>query len=82
MISDINIELDTEISTGYITFSKGLVASTVALTDELNIDLDAQGKVVGLELLQLDARVPKERLVTEFHLDAQLIEKLSNGFFA
>ena len=82
MISDINIELDTEISTGYITFSKGLVASTVALTDELNIDLDAQGKVVGLELLQLDAKVPKERLVTEFHLDAQLIEKLSNGFFA
>lgn len=82
MISDIKIELDTEISTGYITFNKGLVASTVSLTDELNIDLDAQGKVVGLELLQLDAKVPKERLVSEFHLDAQLIEKLSNGFFA
>jgi len=77
MFSGITLEVDPEFSTGYVSFSKGNVANTVALSSDLNLDLDSNGSVLGLELLHLDAKLPINRLVSEFGLDGDMLEKLS-----
>jgi uncharacterized protein YuzE len=81
MTTPLQIEVDTELSVGYVTFARGEVARTVALSDCLNIDLDESGSVLGLELLSLSAALPQQRLIDEFHLDEEFITKLGSGFF-
>lgn len=82
MIKQFSVELDALASMGYVTFSDGPVAKTVAINDDLNIDLDEQGNVLGIEYLNLKAELPEERLISEFKMDAELIHKLNRGMAA
>lgn len=79
MFSGITVEVDPEFSTGYISFAKGSVATTVALSGDLNLDLDSNGSVLGLELLQLDAKIPVDLLAADYGLNAEMLEKLSQN---
>ena len=81
MTNSLKIEIDNEMETGYVTFSRSEVHRTVSLDELINLDLDKAGAVVGLELLALEATLPQERLVEEFGLDASLVKKLSVGLF-
>ena len=54
---NISIELDRENDQLYILFRpgaqlKGIVAKTIRLTEDMVADLDAEGRVVGLDLAQ------------------------------
>lgn len=59
------IELDKEADAAYIYFkdiSAGEVKNTISLNDEINIDLDTEGKILGIEILEASKNLPKTGL--------------------
>ncbi len=46
-----SLEFDNRINALYLRLKKGKVSSTEPLADNMAIDLDKDGKVLGLELL-------------------------------
>jgi uncharacterized protein YuzE len=72
----------------YVTMSEGDVARTVELTKHILVDFDEFNMVVGVEFLDLDAKIPFDQLVTECHVDSAVVEELRqiqptiNGFIA
>lgn len=58
--------LEPELGVAYFKFSDSKVYRTVELNDDLNIDLDAEGKPVGIEFLRSSPTVPFDRLRNEF----------------
>jgi uncharacterized protein YuzE len=82
MSKELNIVYEDDMSIGYIKIAEGQVVQTIEISEDLNLDLDSRGKVLGLELLSLPAKLPEERLITEFNLDADLIHRISHGFAA
>lgn len=60
------VEYDTEAGAFYVRVTEGAVARTAEVSTFVNVDLDAAGDVVGLELLCLPSAVtPQERTVLE-----------------
>jgi uncharacterized protein YuzE len=53
--------LDDEANALYFRFNSGEVARTVELTDSLFVDVDADGKTIGLECLDADEFFPMLR---------------------
>lgn len=82
MSKQFSVELDEASSMAYVTFSAGPVAKTVAINEDLNIDLDADGNVLGIEYLNLQVELPEARLIDEFKMDAGLVHKLNRGMAA
>ena len=70
------LEVDRAAQAAYVRFSESEVARTVAFNHEINIDLDAYGVVVGIEVLDLSAEIPFTALTTDFHVESQKIELL------
>lgn len=58
--------LEPELGLAYFKFSEAKVHRTVELNQDLNIDLDADGKPVGIEFLRSSPTVPFDRLRDEF----------------
>lgn len=54
------VEYDTEAGAFYVRVADGTVARTVEISAFVNIDVDVEGSVVGLELLCLPAAVTVE----------------------
>ncbi len=50
------IEYDTEADAAYISIAKGRVAETREISEGLNIDYDASGNVLGIEILSVQQR--------------------------
>lgn len=82
MSNQVTITLSDDLTMAYVQFAKGKVKRTLDLTDDLNLDLDANDKVIGLEYLSLEAVLPEQRLIEEFHLDAKVVHKLRHGLSA
>ena len=47
----VSLEFDSEVNALYVKLGKGKVSSTEPLADNVMVDLDKKGKVLGLELL-------------------------------
>ncbi len=59
------LEIDTETDAGYIYFGEiagGEVKKTISLNDNINIDLDAEGKILGIEILEVSKNLPKKEI--------------------
>jgi len=54
-----SLEFDDEVNALYVRLRKGKVSSTEPLADNMAMDLDKDGKVLGLELL-LPQKIKKE----------------------
>ncbi len=55
------VELDKETDAAYIYFKdigEGEVKNTISLNESINIDLDNQGKIVGIEILDASRNLP------------------------
>jgi len=55
------IEMDRESDSAYIYFkdiSPGEVAKTISLNDSINVDLDENGKTIGIEILDASKNLP------------------------
>lgn len=56
------IEIDRESDSGYIYFkeiSPGEVKNTISLNGSLNVDLDSEGRMLGIEVLEVSKNLPK-----------------------
>jgi uncharacterized protein YuzE len=64
------IEFDKEADAAFVYFrdiSAGEVKKTISLNEYLNIDLDSEGKILGIEILNVSKNMPKtsvQQLVT------------------
>ncbi len=58
---EMKVEYDPEADAVYIYFKeieKGEVTQTVSLNDSVNIDLDAEGRTLGIEILDASKNLP------------------------
>lgn len=58
-------EIDKEADAGYIYFKdieEGEVKKTISLNENINIDLDQEGKVLGIEILEVSKNLPAKSL--------------------
>lgn len=58
---EMKITLDKEADAAYIYFkeiSDGEVANTISLNESVNIDLDKDGKTIGIEILNASKNLP------------------------
>ncbi len=56
---------DKEADAAYVYFkdiSEGEVKQTISLNDSVNIDLDSQGKTIGIEILNASKNLPSKAL--------------------
>ena len=61
----IKITFDKEADAAYIYFkeiAKGEVAKTISLNDSINIDLDADEQILGMEILNASENMPVSAL--------------------
>ena len=56
------ITFDKEADAVYIKFSDGEFASNKKIDDDTIIDLDKKGNILGIELLEVSKRIPKDFL--------------------
>ena len=55
------IEYDEDVDVAYIYFKdikEGEVVQTISLNDSVNIDLDAEGKTLGIEIIDASKNLP------------------------
>jgi len=60
-------EFDKEANAAYVYFKEiadGEVAETITLNDSINIDLDKNGKVLGIEILDASKNLPSSSFKT------------------
>ena len=55
------IEYDPEADAAYISIARGRVAETREISEGLNVDYDASGRVLGIEVLSIRRRGSKVR---------------------
>tara|TARA_Y100000310_G_scaffold86155_1_gene83003 strand:- start:602 stop:805 length:204 start_codon:yes stop_codon:yes gene_type:complete len=59
------VTLDKEADAAYIYFkeiSEGEVTKTISLNDSINVDLDSEGKTLGIEILDASENLPKHSI--------------------
>lgn len=65
------ITVDLGLDVAYVRLSHKKVVSTVDVSDNVNLDLDEFGIIVGIECLELDAVIPFDVLSNKFHLHSK-----------
>lgn len=78
-MTDYVMTLDSASNAAYISFAEGEVARTVDASDYANVDLDTDGRILGIEFLTLD--VPNELIDSlvvfeELKNESELLSKL------
>ena len=59
------VTIDNEADAAYIYFKEiasGEVKNTISLNDAINVDLDSEGKILGIEILDATENLPKAGL--------------------
>ena len=56
----VRVDFDPEVQAWYLTLADSVVARTESLSDDVSVDLDAAGEVVGAEFLVAPAAVEPE----------------------
>ncbi len=59
------IEYDSEADAAYLYFkevSPGEVVQTISLNESINVDLDKNGKTLGIEILDASTTLPKNTI--------------------
>lgn len=64
------VSVDTNVGAAYIQFTDEPVAKTIEETPSVQVDLDATGTVVGVEVLDLTAELPIQSLMVKYRFAA------------
>lgn len=56
------IQYDKQADAIYIYLNHGKIFKTIKMKDRLIVDTDKNGKILGLEILDLSAQVPKKQI--------------------
>lgn len=75
----ITVEIDTEIGAAYVTLSDAEIARTEEYNEDIAVDLDQLGIVVGIEILDLSVSVPLDELVARYHIKSSTLARLLAG---
>lgn len=73
----VSVKLDCDAGAAYLRLSTNSVARTVEFSDDINVDLDAMGVVVGVELLDLMIPIPMDALASQYHVHSASIRILT-----
>lgn len=60
------LEFDTEIDSYYVYVTDEPVYKTKSITQYINLDLDEEGFIVGIEVLDLGVKLPFEKFMQEY----------------
>lgn len=73
-----NVKLAVDHSNGlaYITLSTNAIARSVEHDENIIVDLDDLEVAVGIELLDLDAKIPFDALTTSYHVASSVVDIL------
>lgn len=58
---EMRLEIDADADAAYLYFKEiadGEVSKTISLNDAINIDLDKEGKAIGIEILEASKNLP------------------------
>jgi uncharacterized protein YuzE len=69
----VSVRLDRDAGAAYLRLSTNRVARTVEFSEDIYVDLDAMGVVVGVELLDLMAPIPMDSLASKHHIHSDSI---------
>jgi len=72
----LSLEIDQEAGAAYLQFSDELVDRSVEFSEDLTVDLDKLGVVVGIEILDLTVSVPLDTLAERFHIRTETLATL------
>ena len=61
-----HVDFDDEVGAWFLTLAEASVASTVHVSDEVAVDLDANGEVIGVEFLLPPAELGPEVVAVLF----------------
>lgn len=75
-MSSIKLVVDNENDLAYITLSNNAVATSVEHNECVVVDLDEMNVAVGIELLDLDAKIPFAELKSQYHVQSDVVEIL------
>lgn len=56
------LQYDKQADAMYIYLNQGKIFKTIKMKDRLVVDTDKNGKILGLEILDLSAQVPKKQI--------------------
>lgn len=74
--TSVSVKIDTEAGAAYLRLERSQVERTVEFDEDIYVDLDQFGVVVGIELLDLDTFLPLDELGARFHINASALEVL------
>lgn len=56
------IQYDKIADAMYVYLKKGKIFKTVKMKDRLIVDVDKEGKIIGLEILGVSSQIPKKEI--------------------
>jgi uncharacterized protein YuzE len=68
---DSDIDVDFAADAAYLALSDNEVVETREVSPGVLVDLDDLRMVVGVEVLALDAFIPRERLISDYHMRSE-----------
>ncbi|MGH3764906.1 MAG: DUF2283 domain-containing protein [Pseudonocardiaceae bacterium] len=72
----VSVKIDTGAGAAYLRLARSQVTRTVEFTEDIYVDLDQFGVVVGIELLDLDTSLPLDELGARFHINTSALDVL------
>jgi uncharacterized protein YuzE len=73
-----NLTVDFTADAAYLTLSDNEIVETCEVATGVLVDLDDMRVVVGVEVLALDVHIPRDRLVTDYHMRSEDLAVLDN----
>jgi uncharacterized protein YuzE len=73
----VSVKLDRGAGAAYLRLTTNDVARTVEFSEDIYVDLDAMGVVVGVELLNLMTSIPIDALSSKHHIHSDSIRILA-----
>lgn len=71
-----SVSVDYDANAAYVMMSDEPIVSTAQASDDVLVDLDELRMVVGIEFLRIDAVIPFQRLIDDFHVHSDDVERL------
>ena len=73
---NIKLTIDRAANSAYIQMQESEIFTSKPIGEDIVLDLDEFGQVVGIEFLDLKAEIPFSYLIDKFHFRAELVDAL------
>ena len=74
MNSKPSVKIDTSAQVAYVQFSSAGIAKSCELGDDIILDFDGYNRVIGIEILDFDARIPFADLSKKYHVPSDVVD--------